>query len=293
MWSRFLGQSLLERGRIKRDQLLDAVKLSYQLRTKLGGLAVIRGYMTEEQASRVQQLQRFQDKKFGELAVEEGFLTPDQVAELLDHQKQDCMMLGEALVQRGYLTGDELAEELKALETNWDDAPEGVSRLYKDEPNGPILEAFADVVLKMFVRMADDAGFWPQPCHHDIQAVQPYDYTVSQSIHGAFYGAFCLSMTSNILKRVAEAMIGMPLDEVDELVLDGAAEFVNIIDGNVCSRLAPEGENVVIAPPRVCDNTAGRPFELKEEAADGLLTIIPLLHAEGGAEIWVIDRSVE
>jgi CheY-specific phosphatase CheX len=293
MQGKFLGQFLLERGHITREQLLDAAQLSNQLRVKLGELAVVRGYMTQEQSTRVHQIQRFEDKKFGELAVDQGFLTGDQVEELLTRQREDCLMLGEALVEKGYLTSEALSKEMAAFEEEHGDVPEDISRLYKDEPNAEILEAFTDIVLKMFLRMADDPNFWPAGCHHDIAAAEGHDFTAAQSIHGAFYGVFCLSMTENILKRISESMIGEELPEIDELMLDGAAEFVNIIDGNVCSRLASGGEDIVIAPPYVCDNRQGRTFDLEKEASDGRLTITPLLHPESAAEIWVIDRSAE
>jgi CheY-specific phosphatase CheX len=290
MTAKFFGQFLLERGRLTRDQLLAAVELQKTVNVKLGTLAIDRGYMKVEDVERVNRVQRTVDKKFGELAVEQGLLSPAQVEELLAQQKQDRLMLGEALVQKGVLTLSDLSAELAVFKKDQEGVPDTLSAVYRWKKNAPVLESFADTLSKMLVRIAHET-VKPGPCHKDAGSARFHDFTVYQAFHGGFEGLFGVNFSADLLMRIAAKMLGEPVVEPDEMALDGATEFVNVVSGNVCARLSTIGRSAEIFPPKVHDNRQGTLFNLEGLSAKADLTITPLLHPESEIEFWVIDRT--
>jgi len=290
MAAKFFGQFLIERERITREQLLAAVELWQSMNVKIGTLAIIRGYMTEDEIERVKQIMRTVDKRFGEIAVDEGFLTQTQVDKLLKQQQKGRVLLGEALVQKGFLTEEVLSEELEVFEETQEKTPNTIEEVYSGKPNAPILVVFADMVTKMFIRIANEIVKIDY-CHHDASAARPYDFTISQPYDGTFQGKFCLSLTSDILVRIARKMYYAEAFVVDEIARDAVAEFVSLIGGNVCAKLREMGMPSEIFPPEVHDNRNGPGFDLPNEAEGAELAITPVLHPESGIEFWVIDRT--
>ncbi|MHC5039305.1 MAG: chemotaxis protein CheX [Planctomycetota bacterium] len=290
MTAKFFGQFLLERGRINREQLIVGVELQKHVNVKLGTLAVDRGYMKIEDVDRVNRKQRTVDKKFGELAVEEGLLTNAQVEELLANQKQDRLFLGEALVKKEFLTFEELAAELEAFRKDQESTPGTITELYAGIPNATVFETFADMATKMFLRIADET-VKAAPCHQDAKAAALHDFSIHQSFQGGFQGTLCLSLSKDVLLRIAGKMLGEEVREADEEAQDGGGEFVNILSGNVCAKLSLMGKPSEILPPIVHDNRGGSPFDLAKASEGGRVVVTPLLHPEGGIELCLIDRS--
>lgn len=290
MSAKFFGQFLLERGRINREQLLVAVELQKHVNVKLGTLAIDKGFMTLEQVDRINRMQRTVDKRFGELAVEQGLLNEAQVVELLENQKQERLLLGEALVKKEFLTFEALAAELDAFRNDQAAVPSSIAEVYAGDPNALVLETFADVLEKLFLRIGHEivrAG----ACHHDAGAAALHDFTVSQAFRGSFSGTACLNLSADILQRIASCMLGEDVSGPDEDACDGAAEFLNIVSGNVCAKLSSLGKPCEIRPPEVHDNRGGVPFDLAGLAQGGRLTATPLHHPESGIEFVLVERS--
>ncbi len=289
--AKFFGQFLLERGRISREQLLEAVRHQSNVNVKLGTLAIDRGLLTVEQVKSLNQLQRRMDKKFGELAIDQGMLTRPQVEELLAQQKQDRLLLGEALVHKGYLALEELEDELRAFRKDQEGIAIGIHDLYRDHPNARVLEIFADLITKMMQRIADEI-VRPGTCHSDLARARTHDFTICQGLRGSFSAVCCLSLTSDLLTRIASRMLDEGFREPDEVAQDGGKEFMNIVNGNVCASLSAIGLQSELEPPTIHDNRTGKPFDLEKEAAGGYLTCTPLLHPHSGIEWVLIDRSL-
>ena len=66
MTVRFLGQFLLDRGTITAAQLQAATEAQRASNPLLGELAVREGLLTPEQADRIHERQRSDDRRFGE-----------------------------------------------------------------------------------------------------------------------------------------------------------------------------------------------------------------------------------
>lgn len=290
MTVKFFGQFLLLRGRITREQLLTAVEQQKAVNVRLGTLAMDHGYMKAADVERVNLLQRTLDMKFGEIAISQGLLTPDQVDRLLGEQRHDRLLLGEALVQKGFLTLETLAQELAAFHNDQEGIPAAIIDVYVGLPNAPMMELIADVVAKMFRRVADERVKIAS-CHRAAPAVQFYDVTVHQEIRRGFAGTFGLNLTADLMARIASKMAGEAMTESDELATDGVAEFVNVICGNVCAKLSSLGVTAELGPPQVHDHRAGARFDLAGRIGAGAFAVTQLLTLSGSAEFWVIDRS--
>lgn len=287
---KFFGQFLLERGRITREQLLSAVEAQTGVNVKLGTLAIDRGYLTAEQVTKLNMLQRQVDKRLGEIAVEHGMLSQEQVVELLAQQKSDRLLLGEALVQKGHIALETLDWELRAFRKEQECVPESVEELYRKRPNSEVLTFSADVFIKMFLRIADET-VKPALIHTTADRARLFDFTISQGFRGDFKGECCLNLTSDMMLRIASRMLEEHVSEVNDDARDGAAEFVNIVNGNVCAKLSALGRTVDLDPPKVHDNRNGRSFDLFGAAADAELTLTPMLHPQSGIELCLIDRT--
>lgn len=128
----FLGQYLLNKGLIKRDDLADALDLQCRRNLPIGVPAVFKGFMTEEQVKEIHECQKEIDKPFGRLALEKNYLSQEQLDELLELQTADYIFLGEALMELGRLTPDifakavnEYAKSQKALQRRQSDLISG------------------------------------------------------------------------------------------------------------------------------------------------------------------------
>lgn len=70
MFGVYFGKYLEGKGIISNEQYNDIISDSKNAKVKMGLLAVEAGYMTEEQAEQVNNLQQMQDRRFGDIAVE-------------------------------------------------------------------------------------------------------------------------------------------------------------------------------------------------------------------------------
>jgi hypothetical protein len=235
MTTPFFGQFLLERGRVSREQLLEAVRLQGEVNVKLGTLAMDRGLLSHEDVERLHLRQRSVDRRFGELAVAEGLLTQAQVDELLSIQQQERVLLGEALVRQGHLTLEQLQVELEAYRGLSEELPASLASIYKGVPGARILEVCTEITLKMFVRLVDE-HVKPGRCRTTAASARLHDVSVHQTFTGELDGLYCLNLTEEMMRRMAACILEEEEPIPDEDALDGAREFVNIVAGNICAR---------------------------------------------------------
>ncbi len=162
--------------------------------------------------------------------------------------------------------------------------------MYAGQPNAGVLTTFADVLIKMFLRVAGES-VRPGPCHSVPGIGRRMDFTVAQDFRGAFVGTCLLSLTSDVLMRISSRMLGEPVLEPGDLARDGASEFLNIVNGNVCAKLGGNGRATELTPPVLHDNRDGAPFAFSAAAKGGRLCVTPILHPTSGIEFALIDRT--
>lgn len=247
---KFFGQFLLEKGKIIREELLDALKFQKEVNVKLGTIALDSGYLTVEQIEQITRLQQQSDKMFGEIAVAHNYLTEKQLEELLLIQKNERISLGEALVQKGYLTLAELALELKDYKQSQHGVTERIYAEIKKTPDSLLAEVFLDMTIKLFRRIAD-IEMQVLNIHNNADRISPHLWNFYQNFSGKSAGVFILSVPDPILLSIASHMAQEKIWEIDNFAKDGVKEFVNYIVGNSVAKLSQENLPLELQPPKI------------------------------------------
>ena len=89
MFSQLFGKYLIEINVISQEELDGIIKSLRDTRTKIGFLAIAKGFLTETETNEINRLQGLEDAKFGDIAVSRGFLSESQLEELLKMQDDD------------------------------------------------------------------------------------------------------------------------------------------------------------------------------------------------------------
>jgi CheY-specific phosphatase CheX len=279
---RFFGQFLLARGVIDREQLLAALALQDERNLPVGSYAVRKGYLSSEQAERINQAQRATDERFGDLAVDIGLLTRAQVMELLTLQENDHVRIGEALVELGYMDAETLEREVDAFER--DQAPYRTEkRVFPPGTSNPdLIAVIVDLTRKMLVRITR--------LQNKIAAIEELGHmpaddliTVSLTFTGTLNAEFVLSVSADVADHVAKSLIGSEEPIAREVAVDAVKELANVICGNTVGKAAQTGKRVEISPP-----LEGAP--MVREGDRGVF--VPLLVAHGVVEIRIACEIV-
>ncbi len=279
---RFFGQFLLARGVVDRRELLAALALQEERNLPVGSYAVQRGYLTAEQAERINQAQRAADERFGDLAIDLGLLTRAQVLELLTLQENDHVRIGEALVELGHLDAEALEREVEAFER--DQAPYRTEeRIFPEgTANQDLVAIIVDLTGKMLMRVLriqskiaaiDELGSMP------AQEL----ITVSLTFTGALNAEFVLSVSEEIAFQVAKSLTGDGDPVARAVAVDAVKELANIICGNTVGKAAQMGRRVEISPP-----LEGAP--MVREGDRGVF--VPMLVAHGVVEVRIASEVV-
>jgi len=281
MGVKFFGQYLLEKGKITSEQLLEAVEHQKGINISIGTVALEKELLRPEQIEKVHREQYRTDKKFGEIAVDMGYLTPLQLDHLLKAQMSRRVFLGEALVQKKFLTLEELEEELRAYREEQEKDETEVLGLLTQVKQANVVEAFVDLVIKMFLRLSREfvkiGG-----CHTNKDNLLASDWTISQSVGGDTNFIFLLTLPRELLLRTASRMMQKGVDEPTEYTLDAVKEFCNIITGNACSKLSAQGLKLKPQPPVAYDNSSPKKYVVAKEHE---IVAVPLASTVGELEV--------
>jgi CheY-specific phosphatase CheX len=250
MPAKFFGQFLLERGKILKEEFLDALNFQKSSSVKLGTMALNAGYLTADQVERIHQEQQHTDKLFGEIAIQLKYLTPEQVQELLIMQKNESISFGDAVVQKGYLTLHELEAEISAYKHTQEEVTKRIYRAVTQLKNSKITEVFLDLTIKLLRRFAD-LEMQVVETHNDPQRITPHLWNISQEFFGDISGTYLLSLSDSLLLRIASGVADEKLSKIDDFAKDGVKEFVNILVGNSVSKLSHEGVRLNLKPPAI------------------------------------------
>ena len=75
--------------------------------------------------------------------------------------------------------------------------------------------------------------------------------SIMAGVNGEIEGAALYAMSTNTAKKIASAMIGAPVEELDDMALSAVSELGNMITGQAITLLSNKGYNVDITPPSV------------------------------------------
>lgn len=260
---KFFGQFLLERGRILKEELMDALDLQKSVNVKLGTLALDAGYLNAEQIEGIHGEQQRTDKMFGEIALEQSLLSPEQLEELLVIQKNERITLGEALVQKGYLTLGDLEVELNAYKEEQKGYTVQARQAIEHLQGAEIADTFLDVTAKLLLRLVD-MEVQPMESHNEKERVAPFMWNVYQQFFGDTDGTYIISLSDEPFLKIASQVAHEKIWEVNEFAKDSVMEFANIVVGNTASKLSQENIKVDLKPSKVVTSLGN--IEIPENA---------------------------
>ncbi|KAF5076713.1 Glycosyltransferase like family 2 [anaerobic digester metagenome] len=107
-----LGELLLEKKLITREQLEMAIEYQKQYGGRFGNICISMGFLTNEQIDEVLKKNVSRKGRIGEVLVEKGIISQDQMDEAIKMQNKSGGKIGDILVFLGYVDQETLYREL-------------------------------------------------------------------------------------------------------------------------------------------------------------------------------------
>lgn len=210
---------------LEQGDIIRTVRQMQQLDRRIGQLAMIRGFMTPEQVSKVMLAQTQINKKFVEMAIEMGYINSDKGDEIIRLQRDDLFAFSQSAVLAGVKTLPEMVGLLKSFlasnpaqtaapaDEKKDSKPAGLgvnirSTLQKIKGIAPL----PGVVTKV-VEMLDD----PKMSMDKVGKVLTMDpglvTALLRIVNSAFYGL------RSQAKNITQALVILGTKKIKELVL--------------------------------------------------------------------------
>jgi CheY-specific phosphatase CheX len=249
MIPKFFGQYLLEKEILDKDQLIEAINYQKSKILKLGEIAIKHEFLSEKQVAKIHNEQKRTDMRFGDLSVSMGFLTPEQLEEIITIQKNNHIYLGEAIVACGHLDKDSLDLQLKAFKDEQQSVPPIEIMIKEDIPHKDLVEVSVDLTEKLFRRIGDMISKSGQ-LRIDTGSTPNLGVASSLDFRGDINARYIINVTWDIGHEIAKKTFkkeDLPFDE--ELIKDTLSEFVNIVCGNIRSKMIELGKKLEFQPP--------------------------------------------
>lgn len=256
MVSYLLGNYMVEKGLMTKEQLQYVICIQEKIRVKLGLIAVSEGLLTLEQADEINRRQQVMDKRFGDIAVGEGYLTELQVQNLLKMQGNEYLTFAQTLVDEGIVAMGDVQTILKDYQsengfTNTEmeliksgDA-EKIAPLFLPKGAEEYQEAVI-IALKTFIRCIDRQAY---PMYGKLVNKAELETPVMQELSGTEYWKIGLSDINDGLCVIASIFARENYNEVNEDVQDAAGEFVNCISGLFATARSVNNITLELQPP--------------------------------------------
>lgn len=246
MIAKFLGQFLLEKGVITKEDLIKALEYQKENHKRFGSYALRMGYLTVEQLNELYRLQLQKPEKIGELAIQKGYLTPQQVEEILQRQRNDHLMLGEILVKLNIIEREKLyiyLDEYHRL-TQTEDTHLSIEN-FKEEP---YLLYMIELYVSLIYRYTQ-MKIKPQiPVRvNTIQA--PFSFAVTRLVSRPKPIRVLFGAEENFAKEISKSFFGENYEVNEKYLEDAMEEFLNILCGNFLGKAAQMGKVWDLDPP--------------------------------------------
>jgi len=291
--NRQFGQYIIGKRNLSKEQIIDAVRFQRAIGKKFSQLAVSRKYINEMDAEKITKKMRVVDKKFGEIAQSEGLMTERQIQEVMDIQLIEHISLEAALLDLGLINETEMLEELRYFREEQQELilksvkiPEQVEL---DAPvENSIVTVMGDVFSRLIMNMANIYIKLDEVKVETMYTINPY-YCVVIKVSGTIKGKFLLKMTRAIAHVLVSSMMGLPVNEMDDvLIADTVGEFLNIVMGHIHTRLRQDGKYFTISPPLVYHHSQEEVIRFNRNERS---IILPFFSPEGLAEMHWIEEA--
>lgn len=239
MINRLFGSYLVESGRLTKSQLEACFVEQSKVRVKLGLIAVSEKMMTVEQADEVNHLQTIIDKRFGDIAIEKGYLSEEQVSRLLGLQGNEYLSFAQTVTDKGFMTIADIENALSDYQkaygftaTDIDALKSGDSDrivpLYIPSECDPFQLEHIQVALRLIVRLINNSVYIGRASIVSELECENFAY---QSLEGDSDVTIGFSGPNTSLLSIASPYAGEEFDNTDLDALDAVAEFTNNVNG--------------------------------------------------------------
>lgn len=253
-----LGNFMVNTGIITAQDFKRLLEIQDKERMKIGVLAVMKGFMTNEQTRQVHFTQMLVDKRFGEIAVEKGFLTEEQVQFLLKKQGNEYLAFIQRLIDENFISVEEADAVLYGfqIENGFSDEQmkhfregdlESIVEMYL--PVGAVdYKSIAIMAVKAVIRCIDRHAYIGQASLTESYTAKNLVIQSVSGKRGFTTGIADLSFGMHTIASVFGRMSGEILDEE---VQDACAEFLNCINGLYVSDENCADNTYELEPPEI------------------------------------------
>lgn len=283
-----IGNYLIEKGLLTKEQLKDIRLEQQKARAKLGLIAIAEGLMTQEETERVNRLQSIMDKRFGDIAIEKKYLTKGQVEALLKKQGNAYLSFAQVLEDQQLMTIEQLEQYLVdfkcekrmgdfAIVDLKSDDVDRILPFYLPEGCEQYLNV-AGVAIRTLIRCVD-TEVYPEPAYLTTELMA--DNGAVQYVEGEHDVACCIAGKENDLLQTASIFGREDFSQVDEDALDAIGELLNCINGLYASALSQSGISTELLPPEysakltkiTCKKMLVIPLHIKESSLNFVIAI--------------------
>lgn len=270
-----LGNYMISKGIMSKEQLDNVCDRQDKIRVKLGLIAVSEGYITVKQAEEINRQQALCDKRFGDIAVEKGYITPPQLDRILKLQGNTYLIFVQSLVDEGIISiegMDEIMEQFRRengygnseMEVLKSDDVERIIPLFLPSMEKEI-EDVISIAVKMILRCIDRHVYPERAFFVDKLSTENM---VMQTIEGGVNMTTAFLEESGAMILLAGTYAREEFSVLDEDTLDAAGEFLNCINGLYTAAL----ENKSIATDLIPPEYGSAEWQLDE----GMICKLPL-----------------
>lgn len=256
-----LGNYMVSKGKISEEQLIDTLNKQEQVRVKLGLIAVSEGMITLEQADEINRLQAVCDKRFGDIAIEKGYMTESQLDKVLKLQGNAYLVFVQALVDEGVLAMGEMEEILEDFRKENGLGSTDIEALKSDEAERIVplfvtleTEQYQDmigVVVRALIRCVDRRVYLGKA--ELVSEVEAASFAVQQ-LEGEEGKLTAFVEADGGMLRTASIFGREEFSEMNEDVLDAAAEFLNCVNGIYTASPSGKLKKLELTPPVYYEN---------------------------------------
>lgn len=257
MFDRIFANYLVSTGRLTDKNLGEIYSSQEQKRVRLGVIAVSEKLMSVEQVEEINQLQAIYDKRFGDIAVEKGYLTDEQVSRLLVLQGNGFLAFMQAVTDSGVMSMadfnaalDEYQKENSFTLANMEDLKSCdndriIPIFVFDQPE--MVQKLCGMMVRTIARLVDYHVYIKKP-------------TVSDSVD---FPAICLqelkgeyrivtSLSGDLDGSMIETAIGFAGSEnvvCEEDCLDALCELINCVNGLLATEMSSRDVEIDMDAP--------------------------------------------
>jgi CheY-specific phosphatase CheX len=261
MFCRCFGNYLLGKNIITQDQFSQILEYGKSNRVKLGLIAVEQKLLTVAKADEINQLQMKMDKRFGDIAIEKGYLNEDEVSRLLKLQGNPYLLFVQAALDNDILSKEKVDAclvgfqqengyshaDMEALKS--DDTEKVVSVLSNATP--PYDELVALVVRNLIRFASTDIAIGSQKKTKEVEV----SHIAIQEMQGDYSVLLGLACDNEELLAIATPYGREEFKSLDLDALDAVGEFINCTNGLYASKLSQENVELDMLPPSYQENT--------------------------------------